>query len=1191
MINLQKSKAASTELNKRNYNVVFVTEPNSSHGRVKLLDSTYGSVHHGQGKPRAALRVDRKLHPWDVTEFTDEDMCTVAIKVEGKVTYVCSLYLDILFDVKKPLLVNLIDACKTRRIPLVIGMDSNSHSPLWGCEEANQRGRDLEDLITSKNLIVTNVGSTPTFVRHNAETLIDVTLMNAYASANLTMTDWEVETDKPSFSDHRYIKFSLGKYEPTERSFRNLKKADWDRFRLALEAKNPPLLKTDGSNIDECADQLELDIREAFDEACPERVALDRKPNPWWTPELSTIREELQNMSKVAKSNPERWAAYKALLKTYNKEIRKAKRESWRNFCTKAESAKDISKVVRALKPKSTRSIGLITSQGISLSPQETLANLMDTHFPDSLASGEEEWDKATANPISDQAEVCNNTKEVVSYITLNKVKASIRTFGPKKAAGPDGFSPIVLQNLSQGYLNLVTLLYKMAVLTGYTPRAWRKMKVVFIPKSGKTDYGQAKSYRPITLSNFLLKGLERIMQWYITEQIVPEPLVSQHAYTAGRSTETALSDAVDYIERSISRGEHALAVSLDCSGAFDRIKFESAAKAMQTKRIPKCISDWYNTILSNRLVTADVQGEQTARIPKRGSPQGGVLSPLIWNLIMDTLLVKFQNAGIKVVCYADDVLLIITGKDPGSLVELMQKALRKVTKWGEENGLFFNPTKTCATIFTKSKRRITWKKLKMGGIELSYSDTMKYLGVTLQKSLSWSQHIKGKVNQGVKILNLANAAVGQQWGFSPERTLWVYNALVKPTITYGSCVWANKLTKGQSVMLKKAQRHALMAMSSSMRSTPTSGMEVVLGLPPLDIHAKTLATLSRQRTRSTLKDTWDGLGNTSKGHRRTHDDILAEVIPRNYPIDQVRKHLEWICNDLVEEPEITLYTDGSKEEKVGAGWAVCHGDNVVADESVFLGTLTTVFQAEVIAIDRGLKWVNENCPDPTKIKIRTDSQAAMNAILSPITVSKVVKDCKGTIRAAQNSHKVELEWVKGHADNTGNELADMLAKSGNALPSQHTEPLVAVPVAHVKQKVNALYLEAWQHVWRTGKDCRQTKLFFETVEMRKLTRLSKWRREDLNLLIQAATGHALVGYHTNQWTNLGDTCELCLEDHESTAHLFYDCPALQWPRREAESSDKPLEEKILNFFSTKALKDLLHKRGQQCGDAGLAQL
>ena len=52
-------------------------------------------------------------------------------------------------------------------------------------------------------------------------------------------------------------------------------------------------------------------------------------------------------------------------------------------------------------------------------------------------------------------------------------------------------------------------------------------------------------------------------------------PLLGQHAYMAGRSTETALSEVVDAMEKMIHRQKYLLAVSLDCSGAFDNIRFD----------------------------------------------------------------------------------------------------------------------------------------------------------------------------------------------------------------------------------------------------------------------------------------------------------------------------------------------------------------------------------------------------------------------------------------------------------------------------------------------------------------------------------------------------------------------------------------------------------------------------------------
>ena len=65
-----------------------------------------------------------------------------------------------------------------------------------------------------------------------------------------------------------------------------------------------------------------------------------------------------------------------------------------------------------------------------------------------------------------------------------------------------------------------LTLLYKMSISIQQIPSSWRNMDVIFIPKPGKEDYSSPKSYRPITLSSFVLKGLERIMLWYLREKV-----------------------------------------------------------------------------------------------------------------------------------------------------------------------------------------------------------------------------------------------------------------------------------------------------------------------------------------------------------------------------------------------------------------------------------------------------------------------------------------------------------------------------------------------------------------------------------------------------------------------------------------------------------------------------------------------
>ena len=328
--------------------------------------------------------------------------------------------------------------------------------------------------------------------------------------------------------------------------------------------------------------------------------------------------------------------------KIVKRALRKARNESWRKFCTEAENAKEISSRIKLLAPRTMMGIGIIKRDGSFVdTPADALKTLMDQHFPGSTESGTEDMDTRVGKPIYEQAE---------DFVTEDRVKRSIASFGPKKAAGPDDLQPMVLQNFGDSTIKHLVQVFKAVLRTGYTPRAWRVMKVVFLPKAGKDDYGVAKAYRPITLSNFLLKALERIVQWYINANYVKAPLYAQHAYKTGLSTETALSSVVDRIEGAILRQSNALVVSLDCSGAFDTIDFNSAMAAMERKAIPRTIVRWYDNLLRGRCVTADLQGEFNSREPAMGSPQGGVLAPLVWNLIMDTLLTQFNGAAVRAV-------------------------------------------------------------------------------------------------------------------------------------------------------------------------------------------------------------------------------------------------------------------------------------------------------------------------------------------------------------------------------------------------------------------------------------------------------------------------------------------------------------------------------------------------------------
>jgi hypothetical protein len=76
------------------------------------------------------------------------------------------------------------------------------------------------------------------------------------------------------------------------------------------------------------------------------------------------------------------------------------------------------------------------------------------------------------------------------------------------------------------------------------------------------------------------------------------------------------------------------------------------------------------------------------------GCPQGGVLSPLLWNLVADTLLTVTNDLGFSTFGYTDDIVTV-QGKFVHSQREIMQKALNMVAKWAAKDGLNISPHKT----------------------------------------------------------------------------------------------------------------------------------------------------------------------------------------------------------------------------------------------------------------------------------------------------------------------------------------------------------------------------------------------------------------------------------------------------------------------------------------------------------------
>ena len=1178
--------------------VYLVQEPYYYKGKIPGIPNT----HHVLGLPESrAVIIAPKFIPLYLSyEFSLKDQ-TICLFDDGKKRFfLCSIYLDIHLECVSRSLVQFCDYVTNEKMTSILGLDSNSHSVMWGSNETNTRGEILENFIMQYNITVLNIGKEPTFESSRFSTIIDITLK---IGDDVRIHSWRVNKEY-CFSDHKRIEFDisldLGKI-PT------VKKVNWGKFHSLLRLKDVGYFFWTNKSIEAEAANLEASINDALVQSTYE-TPLSTKSAKWWNVNLAKMKQITKKLAKARRNSEADNEKFISSKKSFQKEIRKAKRAKWQEFVNSVTDPKSMALLKHALTKQPTVKIGLLKKPDGSFSKNfhDSIRTLMKEHFPGSVslqncreANSLLDYDISIQNRknyksrthstfINEQGfnlddKFCIEADFSDSFITEENVQRSINSFGPKKTGGLDGFSPRVLQNLPFKYIQRLTRLFQAMLHLGYTPERWRVAKTIFIPKPSKNDYSLVRSHRPLTLTSFFLKTYEKLLLWEIENTVLKNNPISkqQHAFQKGKSCESAVSQLVDSIESAILREEYALCCQLDVQGAFDCLEPSAVIKAMKEKGIPSNISNWFSHYLSNRYVITDINGVKKPFKLQLGCPQGAITSPLAWNLVFESFIEKFKKGPVEVTCFADDACLLTKGIDPNALVDNMQYAINVALDWGNSKRLTFVPEKTVAIFFHRKRKFKEPKQLKVRGYSVEYSRTTKFLGIYLDTALNWSHHIEQKIVKAKRFLFMVRNAIGAIWGPQPRALKWAYNAFVLNSLAYCSMVWShacnNSLTKYK---FTKLNRLAALAMLPARKSTPSTGLEVTLGLMPVDLFIQKTALSGFLRVLPHNSTKWDGVGKSSLGHLRQGRKKLLEIGVSSVAFDnsnEINLHRKYsVCLKSFQKgtPDcsntIVCYTDGSKlKNLVGYGYGITMGNHIMSSDNGSLDPKCSVFQAEIQAISSVcndlLNWNREN------VTIFSDSQAALAALDSFRLKSKTVIDCVEKLNLLGQQCQVELKWVKAHANHPGNEFADMAAKSGttNQVNRSHALP----PASWAKRLIYDFFIKIWNQRWISLKEARQTKIWFPTINMGKSEALIKLSRPELGLAVQMITGHNRLKRHESIVNSgvVDATCRLCLEEEETSWHLIGECPAL-WQQRgdsfESYQLNHPPDWKVPQFLN-----------------------
>jgi len=280
---------------------------------------------------------------------------------------------------------------------------------------------------------------------------------------------------------------------------------------------------------------------------------------------------------------------------------------------------------------------------------------------------------------------------------------------------------------LSSIILTTLALLYSAALAEGLLPLSMLSVTMLFFLKKGKTP-SQVGSYRPISLLSVFLKTMERIVYVRMLEQIDEQGEIDKHqfAYLKGRNGEMMLHELL----QGVAQGQdewHAF-ISTDIEGAYDSVPRIVLLRALRKAGISPGLCNFVWNLLRNRWMKVRLgpPGTHSSREEfciESGLPQGGVLSPLLWVILMREVARKLVDDHDVPFCafYADDGTLRVSGFSPQDVAEKINKLLPILKKILADLGLTLDTTKTTVMwIAPGEKEKITNPHIMSKGGQLN---------------------------------------------------------------------------------------------------------------------------------------------------------------------------------------------------------------------------------------------------------------------------------------------------------------------------------------------------------------------------------------------------------------------------------------------------------------------------------------
>ena len=371
-------------------------------------------------------------------------------------------------------------------------------------------------------------------------------------------------------------------------------------------------------------------------------------------------------------------------------------------------------------------------------------------------------------------------------FVTPAQVRNAINRSPTKKSPGHDGITRPLLKALPRKSIVLLTQIYNGILRTTHIPHSWKHARIVMIKKPNKPQ-NDPTSYRPISLLPLLAKILERILlpklMHYLGE-LIPS---TQFGFREMHSCPQQLHRVVEQILETFEQRQECLGAFLDTEKAFDKVWHPG----LLSKVKPHLPDTYYRILLSylsGRTFSVGCLGAvSSSALIESSVPQGSILGPLLYLIYTSDFPTSDQ---LTLAQYADDVAALCRADDPMRAEETLQEFMRLVERWCLKWRVVMNVGKSALINFTLRRRRTISTTVILNGEPIPVVESVRYLGLTLDKKLTWKEHIEQLVRRMRHRISQLKSLLGRTSSLSLDTKRLIYLSLIRPMWMYSCGIW-----------------------------------------------------------------------------------------------------------------------------------------------------------------------------------------------------------------------------------------------------------------------------------------------------------------------------------------------------------------------------------------------------------------